>query len=115
MTAGYREAGRLVVKRAPAVYTGTIPRRVRRRKPAVMAGYEVPMGLLGFPGVGWLFAGFPFAATILLMVGPALAWAAIPVAFSPFGQGPLRAMGWRAELVWLPASTLLSATLLYRA
>jgi hypothetical protein len=65
--------------------------------------------------VGWLFAGFPFAATIILIVGPALAWAAIPVAFSPFGNGPLRAVGWKAELVWLPASTLLSAAMLYRA
>ncbi len=115
MTGGYREAGRLLVKTAPTVYTGSIPRRVRRRKPAAMAGYEVPMGLLGFPGVGWLFAGFPFTATILLMVGPALAWAAIPVAFSPFGDGPLRALGWRVELAWLPASTLVSSTLLYRA
>jgi hypothetical protein len=115
MTVGYRETARRLLKTAPAVYTGSIPRRVRRRKPAAMAGYEVPMGLLGFPGVGWLFAGFPFAATILLIVGPALAWAAIPVAFSPFGQGPLRAMGWRVELAWLTASTLVSATLLYRA
>jgi cbb3-type cytochrome oxidase subunit 1 len=114
-TAGYREAGRVLVRTAPAVYTGKIPRRVRRRKPATMAGYEVPMGLLGFPGVGWLFAGFPFAATILLIVGPALAWAVIPVAFSPFGQGPLRALGWKVEFAWLPASTLVSAGLLYRA
>ena len=28
------------------------------------------MGLLGFPGVGWLFAGFPVAALVLLIVGP---------------------------------------------
>jgi hypothetical protein len=115
MTAGYRERSTALLRSAPAVYTGRIPRRVRRRRPAVMAGYEVPMGLLGFPGVGWLFAGFPFVATILLIVGPALAWAAIPVAFSPFGDGPLRAVGWKVELVWLPMSTLVSASLLWRA
>jgi hypothetical protein len=115
MTRGYRAAGRLLMKRAPAIYTGKIPRRVRRRKPATMAGYEIPMGLLGFPGVGWLFAGFPFAATILLIAGPALAWAAIPLAFSPFGQGPLRDIGWRVEFAWLPVSTLVSAGFLYRA
>jgi hypothetical protein len=115
MTAGYRESSRVLLKRAPAAYTGKIPRRVRRQKPAALAGYEVPMGLLGFPGVGWLFAGFPFTATILLIVGPALAWAAIPLAFSPFGQGPLRGMGWRVELAWLPASTVVSAALLHRA
>ena len=28
------------------------------------------MGLLGFPGVGWLFAGFPVTASVLLLVGP---------------------------------------------
>ena len=38
----------------------------RRRLPR----YELPMGLLGFPGVGWLFAGFPFTASILLLGGP---------------------------------------------
>ncbi len=115
MTSGYREQGRRLLKQAPAVYTGAIPRRARHLKPAALVGYEVPMGLLGFPGVGWLFAGFPFAATILLIVGPALAWAVIPLAFSPFGQGPLRAIGWRVEFAWLPASTLVSAVLLYRA
>ena len=73
------------------------------------------MGLLGFPGVGWLFAGFPIAALVLLIVGPALAWAVIPLAFSPFGQGPLRHVGWKVEFVWLPVSALLSAAFLYRA
>ena len=73
------------------------------------------MGLLGFPGVGWLFAGFPLTATMLLLAGPAIAWAAIPLAFTPFANGPLRHVGWQAELLWLPASTLLSTALLYRA
>jgi len=72
------------------------------------------MGLLGFPGVGWLFAGFPFTATAMLLVGPGIAWALIPLAFTPFANGPLRGVGWHAELVWLPASTLLSTALLYR-
>ncbi|HEX5467820.1 MAG TPA: hypothetical protein VFW80_02095 [Gaiellaceae bacterium] len=99
----------------PSLYTGRIPRRVQRRSPAALAGYELPLGLLGFPGVGWLFAGFPFTASILLLAGPALAWAVVPIAFSPYGEGPLRAIGWKAELAYLPASALLSAALLYRA
>jgi cytochrome c oxidase cbb3-type subunit 1 len=115
MTARYRSAGRLSLRGAPAAYAGRIPRRVRRQRPAAVAAWEVPLGLLGFPGVGWLFAGFPLAATVVLIAGPALAWAAIPLAFSPFGNGPLRAVGWRAEFVWLPLSTIVSATLLYRA
>jgi hypothetical protein len=115
MTVGYRRGARTGLARAPAAYTGRIPKRVRKLSPVSLAAYEVPMGLLGFPGLGWLFAGFPFTATILLVLGPAFAWAVLPLAFSPFGQGPLRDFGWQSELVWLPLSTLASAALLYRA
>jgi hypothetical protein len=114
MSARQRAAGREAIRTAPARYTGTIPRRVRRRSPAVLAGYELPLALMGFPGVGWLFAGFPFTASILLLAGPAAAWAVIPVTFSPYG-GPLRDVGWEIELVYLPVSALLSAAILYRA
>jgi hypothetical protein len=115
LTAGYRRDTRVALRRAPRAYTGRIPRRVRRLRPAALAAYELPMGLLGFPGVGWLFAGFPVAALVLLIAGPALAWAVIPLAFSPFGEGPLRHLGWRVEFVWLPLSALLSAAMLHRA
>src|SRR5437868_10891927 len=109
MTALRRAEGREALRRAPGDYTGRIPNRVRRRSPAALAAYELPLGLMGFPGVGWLFAGFPFTASILLCAGPALAWAVIPIAFSPFGQGPLREVGWKVELAWLPASALVSS------
>jgi len=114
-TAGERAAGRRELAALPSAYSGRIPARVRLRRPAALAGYELPMGLLGFPGVGWLFAGFPFPATVLLLGGPALAWAVLPIAFSPYGHGPLRGVGWRVELGYLPASALLSAAALYRA
>ena len=115
LTLPQREEGRRAIAAAPGAYTGRIPKRVRRRSPAALAGYELPLGLMGFPGVGWLFAGFPFTASILLCVGPALTWAVIPAAFSPFGNGPLRAVGWKAELVWLPVMALVSSAALYRA
>lgn len=115
MSAAYRAAGREALGAAGGVFSGRIPRRVRRRSPLSVAAWDLPLGMLGFPGLGWLFAGFPLAATVLLTLGPALAWAAIPVAFSPFGTGPLRTIGWRTELVWLPASALISAAMLYRA
>jgi cbb3-type cytochrome oxidase subunit 1 len=113
-TSAYRAEGRRRLRGAPSAYAGRIPKRVRRRRPASVAAYELPMGLLGFPGVGWLFAGFPLTGTVLLLVGPGLAWALIPLAFTPFANGPLRSVGWQAELVWLPASTFVSAALLYR-
>jgi hypothetical protein len=115
MTPHYRRAGCLALARAPNVYRGRIPKRVERRKPAALAGYELPLGLLGFPGVGWLFAGFPVIASFLLLAGPAFAWAVLPLAFSPYADGPLRSVGWRVELIWLPASACLSAAALYRA
>ena len=109
------DAGKRALRAIPKLYTGKIPNRVRRRSPAALAGYELPLGLMGFPGVGWLFAGFPLTASVLLMAGPALTWAVIPVAFSPYSNGPLHAVGWKAELVWLPFSALLSSAALYRA
>ena len=110
-----RRAGAQTIVSAPEVFTGRIPRRVRGRSPAALAGYELPMALLGFPGVGWLFAGFSFTASVLLLAGPALTWAVIPLAFSPYGEGPLNTIGWKVELVWIPATAFLSTVLLYRA
>ena len=115
MSARQRGEARRAIASAPVIYTGKIPRRVRRRSPAALAGYELPLGLMGFPGVGWLFAGFPFTASILLMAGPALTWAVIPVAFSPYVNGPLHAAGWKVELAWLPLMTCVSSAALYRA
>ena len=115
MSARQRAEGRQAIAQVPVAYTGRIPNRVRRRSPAALAGYELPMALLGFPGVGWLFAGFPLTASLLLLGGPALSWAFIPAAFSPYGPGPLRPIGWHAELVWLPLLALLSSALLFRA
>jgi hypothetical protein len=115
MTRADRESAREAIRNAPSAFAGAIPKRVRRRAPAAVAVYEVPMGLLGFPGVGWLFAGFPLPASFLLMAGPAVAWAAIPLASTPFANVPLQSVGWKAELVWLPLSTALSTALLYRA
>jgi hypothetical protein len=115
MTERQRAAGRAALVATPRLYTGAIPKRVQRRSPAALAGYELPLGLMGFPGVGWLFAGFPFTASILLMAGPALTWAVIPVAFSPYGDGPLRHEGWMVELAWLPSMALISSAALYRA
>jgi hypothetical protein len=115
LTAAQRDEGLAAIADAPAAYTGRVPRRVVRRSPAAAVAYELPMSLLGFPGLGWLFAGFPFAASILLLAGPALTWAVVPAAFSPYGQGPLRGVGWKIELAWLPALAVLSSAALYRA
>jgi hypothetical protein len=115
MTAAQRGASRQALAALPHAYAGRIPLRVRRRRPASVAAYELPLGVLGFPGLGWLFGGFPVTGSVLLLCGPPVAWAVIPMAFSPYGQGPLRGVGWKVELAWLPLSTLVSAGALYRA
>jgi hypothetical protein len=115
MTVAQRAAGRQALAALPGAYSGRIPLRVRRRHPVSVAAYELPLGVLGFPGVGWLFAGFPLMGSVLLLCGPPAAWAVIPMAFSPYGEGPLRGIGWKVELAWLPLSTLISAAALARA
>jgi hypothetical protein len=115
LTASQRRDARRALAGLPRRFSGPVPKRVRRRSPASVAVWELPLGVMGFPGLGWLFAGFPLTASVLLLAGPALAWAIVPAAFTPYGQGPLRGLGWKVELVWLPASALLSAAALYRA
>jgi len=113
-TAPDRLAARASLAGLPRRFSGPIPKRVRRRSPAGVAAYELPMGIMGFPGLGWIFAGFPLVGSILLIAGPSIAWAGIPAMFTPFGQGPLRGIGWKVEFIWLPVSTLVSTALLYR-
>jgi len=113
-TAPDRLAARASLAGLPRRFSGPIPKRVRRRSPAGVAAYELPMGIMGFPGLGWIFAGFPLVGSILLIAGPSIAWAGIPSMFTPFGQGPLRGIGWKVEFIWLPVSTLVSTALLYR-
>src|SRR5439155_23180574 len=50
MTARQRAAGREAIAATPRVFSGKIPKRVVRRSPAALAGYELPLGLMGFPG-----------------------------------------------------------------
>ena len=113
MTARQRPAPAAVAAR-PTSTRARSRARVRRRSPAALAGYELPLGLLGFPGVGWLFAGFPFTASILLMAGPRLRGRSSRSPSALRGGSAAR-VGWMVELVWLPTSALVSAALLYRA
>ena len=66
-----------------------------RRSPATSCRWACS----AFPGVGWLFAGFPFAGIgRSCSSGRRIAWAAIPLAFTPFANGPLaRSVGRRSS------------------
>jgi heme/copper-type cytochrome/quinol oxidase subunit 1 len=99
-------------KSAPARFSGPLPERVKRIPSGYVLGMEVAGGLFGWPGVGWLYAGQVMPGIAMLMIGPAIAWALMPMLFSPFTNTVLSQWNWHVLLVWLPATTLLSAALL---
>jgi hypothetical protein len=74
---------------------------------------ELLAALFGFPGFGWLFAGYTLAAVLLLYIGPGVAWALIPSLFT-LSQGWLYRLNWNLLLLYLPASAFAS-TLALRA
>jgi hypothetical protein len=69
---------------------------------------ETVGAVVGFPGLGWALSGKAFPGVPLLMVGPMLAWAAIPAMFDPFMTGPLIAYGYVSVFIYLALTTLLS-------
>ncbi len=69
---------------------------------------EFLAALFGFPGFGWLFAGYTLSAVLLLYIGPAVAWALIPSLFA-LSQGWLHRLNWNLLLVYLPASAIASS------
>ena len=95
---------------------GRIPRRVRRLSPGALAAYELPMGLLGFPGRRLALRRLPgHGARSCSRSGPRSRGRSSRSRSRRSGKGPLRDVGWQVEFAWLPLSALLSAAMLYRA
>jgi hypothetical protein len=114
-TGAYRAAGRHEIAGVPARYAGAIPARVHRKPLPGLLGIEAGGALLGIPGAGWLEAGRPFAGLVLMALGSSMAWAVLPLAFTPYADSPLHDVGWPALLVWLPVTASIScATLAWR-
>ncbi|HRW06985.1 MAG TPA: hypothetical protein P5121_17905, partial [Caldilineaceae bacterium] len=97
---------------APARFSGPMPARLQRIPAFQVLGMEFIGGCVGWPGLGWLYAGQALPGVSLLLVGPAIAWALLPMLFSPFTETILSQWGWVVLLVWLPGSSLLSVALL---
>jgi hypothetical protein len=89
-----------------------MPERLKRVPARYVVGIEFMLGLLGFPGAGWLFAGQALPGLALLLMGPGIVWAALPALFSPAADTVFSQWGWRVALVWLASSATLSSTLL---
>ncbi|MCB0026550.1 MAG: hypothetical protein KDE28_01500, partial [Anaerolineales bacterium] len=107
-TADYRAAWWADMRQLP-VRTNGVAAAWRQRIPITyLLAAEAMSGLFGFPGLGWILSGRPILGLPLMLTGPAVAWAVIPLLFSPYGDGPLLAWGRYALLVYLLVSTLLS-------
>ncbi|MCA9910823.1 MAG: hypothetical protein KC519_19340, partial [Anaerolineae bacterium] len=100
------------LRQVPKRFSGPMPERLNRIPPLAMIGMEVVGALFGWPGVGWLFAGQTMVAVAMLMIGPAIAWALLPMLFSPFTDTALSQLNWYTLLIWLPASALVSSAVL---
>ena len=99
-------------KGAPARFSGPLPERVKRIPSTYVLGMEAAGGLFGWPGVGWLYAGQVMPGIAMLMIGPAIAWALLPMLFSPFTNTVFSQWNWHVLLVWLPGTALVSTALL---
>jgi heme/copper-type cytochrome/quinol oxidase subunit 1 len=113
VTRAYRRDMATEMRVAPARFSGPMPERLKRIPSRFVLGMEFVGGLLGWPGLGWLYAGQAMPAIGLLLVGPAVAWALLPMLFSPFTNTALSQWNWHVLLVWLPGSALLSSGLLW--
>lgn len=112
VTASYRAQMVDDMRQMPARFSGPMPERLKRLPRTGVLGIELVGGLFGWPGLGWLYAGQAIPAVGLLFVGPAIAWALLPMLFSPFSNSTLSQWGWPTLLVWLPASALVSSAAL---
>jgi hypothetical protein len=76
-----------------------------------MAFYLVIEGIsamAGFPGLGWLMSGRALPGVPMMMVGPIIAWAVIPILMDPYANGALHSVGFISVFVYLCLSTILS-------
>jgi hypothetical protein len=104
----YRAAMIADARQAPARYSGPMPAHIKRLPRLRVLGMEFAGGLFGWPGLGWLYAGQAMPGIGLMLLGPALAWAAMPMLFSPYTATFLSPYGWAVLLIWLPLSALAS-------
>jgi heme/copper-type cytochrome/quinol oxidase subunit 1 len=111
-TNAYRVAMVRDIQQVPARFSGPMPERLKRIPLIAILGIEFIGGLFGWPGLGWLFAGQAIFGVALMLAGPAVTWALLPMLFSPYADTMLSQWGWPVLLIWLPVSALVSSTAL---
>ena len=111
-TRAFRQLVGELLRAYPAQVTGPVPRSTRHLPQGVVAGVELLFALTGFPGLGWFMAGIPVVGWPLAAVGPGVAWALLPLLFSPYGDTFLTSAGLNSYLVYFPLTAGLSSGLL---
>ncbi len=112
-TRGYRAEGWRNLWGWIAAYNGEPPGWRKRIPVRYLLAAEAAGAFVGWPGLGWTLSGMPFIGLPLLLGGPPIAWAVLPLLSSPFGDPPLHWLGlWQTVLLYLGASTILSVACL---
>jgi hypothetical protein len=75
-------------------------------------GAEVIGALAGFPGIGWIMAGWPIVGIPLAFCGPATSWALLPLLTSPDVGTPLAYLGALPTATFIATTTIGSSALL---
>ncbi len=112
VTRSYRTEVWQLWKGTPKRFTGTLPARVRRMPTGYILAMELAGGLFGWPGIGWLYAGQALPGIGLLLIGPAISWALLPMMAAPESGTFVSQYGWEVIPAWLIVSSTLSTALL---
>jgi hypothetical protein len=111
-TPAYRADWLHSLRTLPTRYSGPGTRWQRRAPAFYFLAIEAISAGTGFPGLGWMLAGYALPGLPLLLAGPGIAWALLPILSSPYGDGPLSAYGLLGMIVYLTSSMVLSVAAL---
>lgn len=94
-------------------YSGPLPPRVEKIPLPFILAMEFFAAFFGFPGLGWLYAGQALLGVSLMCLGPATAWALIPLLVSPFAATVFQPLGVNLLFGWLGGTAVLSTIFLW--
>lgn len=113
LSADYRAAWWAGIQNLPGRYNAPLTGWRRHIPRGYYLAVEAIGAIVGFPGLGWIMSGQALPGVPMALAGPAIAWAAVPIMMSPYGNGPLVSLGILAPILYLTLSTLLSVGLLW--
>ncbi len=90
-------------------YNGPKARQTGKHfRPQYLLLIEIFFGILGFPGMGWLFSGQALVGITLLIASPIIAYVFIPIIISIYNINPASVFGPTQMMIYFVVSALLS-------